>query len=129
MHPRQVRTTSRAAMLHRIDMQSWRMHNLIPGSTLRRAPGRLCRPLPVSLRAASPLRIASPARLPSNGSLQSGAGAASSHPYDMCKAALALFDVDTPVRYSLRPAIRGALEAGAADCQKVGAGATSMTPE
>ncbi len=62
--------------------------------------------------------FASPARLPSTGS-QYGAGAASSHPYDMCKAALALFDVDTPVRYSLRPAIRGALEAGAADCQKV----------
>ncbi len=40
-------------------------------------------------------------------------------PYELCKAALKHFDLDTPVRYALRPAVRRALEAGAADDQKV----------
>ena len=39
--------------------------------------------------------------------------------YELCKAALRHFDVQTPVKYALRPAVRRALEAGAADNQEV----------
>jgi hypothetical protein len=39
--------------------------------------------------------------------------------YELCKKALSHFDVQTPVKYALRPAVRRALEAGAADDQEV----------
>jgi hypothetical protein len=39
--------------------------------------------------------------------------------YELCKKALSYFDVQTPVKYALRPAVRRALEAGAADDQEV----------
>jgi hypothetical protein len=39
--------------------------------------------------------------------------------YELCKKALSHFDVETPVKYALRPAVRRALEAGAADDQEV----------
>ena len=55
--------------------------------------------------------------------LETKAGA----PYDLCKAALQHFKTTSPVRYALRPSVRLALEAGAADEQKVRRDANAAT--